>query len=248
MRMLQGVPFWSCWLHAKEEDRKSFASLLEVRLKGRPRMSPQIGALIELADRADSSIPIDPKLVASHVPSPQLGLYLIQRECLSGDAALELIDLHMTLSLKLGYCTSLRAIFDEVRTRLGPAGQAKWLTALGDWESVLNIYQQTNAPVRNILTCLRNLGRAREVLKCEKIFLTQTPDETDECANTFMWTYFHMGQNEKCEELISWFPEREWRPMRYLFTIFYSLLTGRLEEAEQHIRFRFRQLASQKVL
>jgi hypothetical protein len=74
MKSLRVIPFLTCWLAADSDDRCHLSAIFERILREHQSVDEQIFELIELVDRTNAPMAVDPLLVGRGIPSSEFAM------------------------------------------------------------------------------------------------------------------------------------------------------------------------------
>ncbi|OHT02706.1 hypothetical protein TRFO_30103 [Tritrichomonas foetus] len=238
--------FYSCWEKASNDDRNHFSQIVDRILAEHDNPNRIFYELIQYVDQCGIPMKINELRVASLSNSPQFSMYLLQKHYIMKDKNdHEITKQLMNVSSKMGHSSITKAYLENISHHLTNDEKAKWHINLGQWDKALEIYTNSNGSIEHIVPCLRNIGRAKEILNYEKEFLSLPKEQQNLLSDCFCWAYSVAKEVEKTEKIIESF-EEDWTPMRYVSAVFFSLQQRKLERAEQLIEKGFKLMARNK--
>lgn len=241
---LFSAAFLSCWKNATNKDKDHFSEIVNRILFEHKNIKKLFIDLVQLTSRALLPMNLDYIKVAEISESKQFSLFILQKLYIQDPTNFKVTLLLMNICLKMGRISIVRSLFNKVENQMSKLDIAKWSGAIGDWERALKIYQSEDNQFPEIINCLYMLNRYEDIEDLEYKYRELSHEDQGKVYEYFLWTFAYMRENRKVNEIIKSFTY--WTIPRFHFVIYYSILVGDYDRAQELINMAFQYAAKMR--
>ena len=168
IRRLFPLAFLAAWRATTEEDRVHMSKIIQRIIHEHKKVDEIWIVLIQLLDRNSLPFAIDNAQAAQASNSHSLSLFLLHREYINGNKSVlpELMKVCYTMN-KIDMLRTYYTSPDCTEETITKVERASYSGILGDWDSALKLFKESNAPLADIFNCLEKLKRYDDIIDLE---------------------------------------------------------------------------------